>query len=117
MLRTKPSEQRVRKIIMDAVDYEKEFITTALPVELIGMNSTLMRQYIEYVADRLFVALGCPKVYNSLNPFDWMELMSMPHKTNFFEKRISSYSKASISSAMNSQDPGNTKVFSTTADF
>ncbi|CAM9629390.1 unnamed protein product [Sphacelaria rigidula] len=89
-------EKRVIEIIGDAVDIEKEFITSALPVELIGMNSALMRQYIEFCADRLLVELGCPKQYNVSNPFDWMEMISLQGKTNFFEKRVGEYSKSGV---------------------
>lgn len=74
----------------------QEFITSALPVELIGMNSALMRQYIEFCADRLLMELGCTKRYNSVNPFDWMEMISLQGKTNFFEKRVGEYSKSGV---------------------
>ncbi|CAM9763582.1 unnamed protein product [Ascophyllum nodosum] len=87
---------RVAEIICDAVDIEKEFITSALPVELIGMNSGLMRQYIEFCADRLLVELGCDKRFNSGNPFDWMDMISLQGKTNFFEKRVGEYSKSGV---------------------
>lgn len=89
-------EGRVADIIGDAVEIEKEFITSALPVELIGMNSALMRQYIEFCADRLLVELGCAKRYNATNPFDWMEMISLQGKTNFFEKRVGEYSKSGV---------------------
>lgn len=74
----------------------QEFITSALPVELIGMNSALMRQYIEFCADRLLMELGCEKRYNAVNPFDWMEMISLQGKTNFFEKRVGEYSKSGV---------------------
>lgn len=74
----------------------QEFITSALPVELIGMNSALMRQYIEFCADRLLMELGCEKKFNSANPFDWMEMISLQGKTNFFEKRVGEYSKSGV---------------------
>ncbi len=90
-----PKEQ-VREIIMDAVEIEKEFVTDALPVKLIGMNSDLMSQYIEFVADRLLVELGNEKIYNAINPFDFMEMISIQGKTNFFEKRVGEYQKASV---------------------
>lgn len=77
MLNTKLEQSRVQEIITQAVGIEQEFITDSLPVDLIGMNSKLMRQYIEFVADRLLVALGCSKVYNTVNPFDFMELISL----------------------------------------
>ena len=90
-----PVEQ-VQKIILDAVEIEKEFILDALPVKLIGMNSDLMAQYIEFVADRLLMELGCPKVYDATNPFDFMEMISIQGKTNFFEKRVAEYQKAGV---------------------
>lgn len=74
----------------------QEFITAALPVELIGMNSALMRQYIEFCADRLLMELGCQKRFNSSNPFDWMDMISLQGKTNFFEKRVGEYSKSGV---------------------
>ena len=84
------------KIITDGVELEKEFVTDSLPVKLIGMNSELMCQYVEFVADRLLVELGCPKVYNATNPFDFMEMISLQGKTNFFEKRVGEYQKAGV---------------------
>lgn len=95
-LQNKLTHQRVLDIITDAVKIEQEFITDALPVDLIGMNSRLMAQYIEFVADRLLVALGYPKHYNAANPFDFMELISLQAKTNFFEKRVAEYQKAGV---------------------
>jgi len=92
----KLSVERITEIIADAVLIEQEFVRDALPVELIGMNSKLMCQYIEFCADRLLVALGCPKHYTSANPFDWMELISLQGKTNFFEKRVGEYSKSGV---------------------
>jgi len=83
-------------IITDAVAIEKEFVTDALPVNLIGMNAKLMQQYIEFVADRLLVELGNEKVYNAMNPFDFMEMISLQGKTNFFEKRVGEYQKAGV---------------------
>jgi ribonucleoside-diphosphate reductase beta chain len=91
-----PKEQ-VKQIITDAVEIEKEFVTDALPVKLIGMNADLMSQYIEFVADRLLVELGNEKVYNATNPFDFMEMISIQGKTNFFEKRVGEYQKESRS--------------------
>ena len=93
-------EETVIEIIKDAVDLEKEFVTDALPVKLIGMNSDLMCQYIEFVADRLLVELGCPRVYNSSNPFDFMDMISLQGKTNFFEKRVAEYQKLEYSKKM-----------------
>eukprot|EP01134_Creolimax_fragrantissima_P002410 CFRG2410T1 len=95
-LNRKPSPDIVKRIIMDAVRIEQEFLTDALPVALIGMNHKLMCQYIEFVADRLLVSLGQPKVYKVENPFDWMELISLQGKTNFFEKRVGEYAKSGV---------------------
>jgi ribonucleoside-diphosphate reductase beta chain len=97
-LNNKLSKDRVYEIIMDAVKIEQEFVTDALPVNLIGMNAKLMNQYIEFVADRLIVSLGYPKVYNATNPFDFMEMISLQGKTNFFEKRVAEYQKAGVMS-------------------
>jgi ribonucleotide reductase beta subunit family protein with ferritin-like domain len=88
-------KSRVYEIIKEAVEIEKEFICDALPCRLIGMNSTLMSQYIEFVADRLAVQLGYEKIFNSANPFDFMEMISIEGKTNFFEKRVADYSLSS----------------------
>lgn len=92
----KLSKDQVREIIMDAVEIEKEFVTDAIPVKLIGMNSDLMQQYIEFVADRLLLELGNERVYNTSNPFDFMEMISIQGKTNFFEKRVGEYQKAGV---------------------
>ncbi len=89
-------KETVTKVITDAVDIEKEFITEALPVRLIGMNQDLMKQYIEFVADRLLLELGCEKIYNVTNPFDFMDMISIQGKTNFFEKRVAEYQKAGV---------------------
>ncbi len=89
-------QERIYEIILDAVEIEKEFVTDALPVDLIGMNSKLMGEYIEFVADRLLSSLGCPKHYNTSNPFDFMEMISLQGKTNFFEKRVAEYQKAGV---------------------
>lgn len=96
MLSGKLSKERVQEIIVDAVEIEKEFITDALPVKLIGMNADLMKQYIEFVADRWLVELGNNKYYNASNPFDFMELISLQGKTNFFEKRVGDYQKSGV---------------------
>jgi ribonucleoside-diphosphate reductase beta chain len=104
-------EERIRQIITDAVDIEKDFVTDALPVKLIGMNADLMGQYIEFVADRLLVELGCSKVYNASNPFDFMEMISLQGKTNFFEKRVAEYQKAGVMGDKSSH------AFTTDADF
>ena len=92
----KMSKEKVKEIIVDAVEIEKEFILDALPVKLIGMNSDLMAQYIEFVADRLLLELGNEKEYNVTNPFDFMEMISIQGKTNFFEKRVGEYQKAGV---------------------
>jgi ribonucleoside-diphosphate reductase subunit M2 len=89
-------EERIYEIIGNAVTIECEFVRDALPVELIGMNSKMMVQYIEFCADRLLIALGCEKKYKATNPFDWMESISLQGKTNFFEKRVSEYSKSGV---------------------
>lgn len=98
-IQNKLSKETIQKIIVDAVDIEKEFVTDALPVRLIGMNSELMTQYIEFVADRLLVELGNEKVYNVTNPFDFMDMISIQGKTNFFEKRVGDYQKAGVMSS------------------
>lgn len=95
-LKNKLPEERVLEIIVDAVRIEQEFITDALPVKLIGMNAALMSQYIEFVADRLLGELGLEKYYHATNPFDFMEMISLQGKTNFFEKRVAEYQKAGI---------------------
>ncbi|HEX8350475.1 MAG TPA: ribonucleoside-diphosphate reductase small subunit [Hymenobacter sp.] len=97
-LNNKLPEERVHAIISDAVTIEQEFVTDALPVNLIGMNATTMSQYIEFVADRLLVALGYSKIYNASNPFDFMEMISLQGKTNFFEKRVAEYQKSGVMS-------------------
>ncbi|MBS1522350.1 MAG: ribonucleotide-diphosphate reductase subunit beta [Bacteroidetes bacterium] len=112
MLSGKLSKQEVNHIITDAVDIEKEFITEALPVNLIGMNAKLMSQYIEFVADRWLVELGYDKVYNTTNPFDFMEMISLQGKTNFFEKRVGDYQKSGVLNAASE-----TKAFTLDEDF
>jgi ribonucleoside-diphosphate reductase beta chain len=96
MLSTKLSQEEVHTIIRDAVAIEKEFVSEALPVDLIGMNAKLMQQYIEFVADRWLAELGYAKLYNATNPFDFMEMISLQGKTNFFEKRVGDYQKAGV---------------------
>ena len=91
--KNKLSDEDVHAVIREAVEIEKEFICDALPCSLIGMNSKLMSQYIEFVADRLAVQLGTPKIYKTANPFDFMDLISLEGKTNFFEKKVSEYSR------------------------
>ena len=97
MLQNKPSKETVINIIKEAVDLEIEFITESLPCNLIGMNMELMTQYIQYVADRLLLMLGIEKQYSVQNPFDWMEMISIQGKTNFFEKRVGEYSNVANS--------------------
>jgi ribonucleoside-diphosphate reductase beta chain len=103
--------ETVQEIIMDAVAIEKEFVSDALPVKLIGMNADMMCQYIEYVADRLLLSLGHHKLYHVENPFQWMELISIHGKTNFFEKRVGDYQKAGVMG--NRED----QIFSINEDF
>jgi ribonucleoside-diphosphate reductase subunit M2 len=95
-LNNKISNERIVEIISNAVEIELEFVSDSLPVELIGMNSRLMGQYIKFVADRLLFALGVPKYYNVENPFEWMDMISLTGKTNFFEKRVGEYQKANV---------------------
>ena len=111
MLENKPPKEEAVGIITDAVLFEKEFVTDALPVSLIGMNADLMCQYIEFVADRLLISLGYEKVYNATNPFDFMELISLQGKTNFFEKRVGDYQKSGVMAKKEDQ------VFSLEDDF
>ena len=92
----KVPEERIKQIIVEALDIEREFITESLPVRLIGMNSDLMTQYLEFVADRLLTELGCSKEYNASNPFDFMDMISLQRKTNFFEGRVAEYRKAGV---------------------
>tara|TARA_B100000029_G_scaffold514173_1_gene615997 strand:+ start:4794 stop:5870 length:1077 start_codon:yes stop_codon:yes gene_type:complete len=101
MLKNKPSKEIILTIIKDAVELEKEFITESLPCDLIGMNKNLMKQYIEYVSDRLLLMLGLEKEYNSSNPFEWMEMISVQGKTNFFEKRVGEYANLANSTVGN----------------
>lgn len=110
-IENKLPESRVQQIITDAVAIEKEFVVDAIPVKLIGMNADLMCQYIEFVADRLLVALGCHKVFNATNPFDFMEMISLQGKTNFFERRVSEYKKANVGTSLNE------KIFKIDEDF
>jgi len=120
-LKRRAHPDTVKRIITEAVAIEQEFLTDALPVALIGMNAELMCQYIEFVADRLLVALGCPKYYNSTNPFDFMDMISLQGKTNFFEKRVSEYSKANVkttsTSATAAAAPSNDRSFTVDEDF
>ena len=120
-LKRRPHPDVVRHIITEAVTIEQEFLTDALPVALIGMNSKLMCQYIEFVADRLLVALGNDKVYHVTNPFDFMDMISLQGKTNFFEKRVSDYSKANVNhstpNGTQAEEAASSKTFSLDEDF
>ncbi len=111
MLERKLDPKEVQAIITEAVTFEKEFVTDALPVNLIGMNAELMAQYIEYVADRLLLSLGNEKVYFTENPFPWMDMISLQGKTNFFEKRVGEYQKAGVTSDREKQ------IFAMDEDF
>jgi len=110
-LTNKLQEGRIIDIVKSAVDIEKEFVVNSLPVELIGMNSKLMCEYIEFCADRLIVALGFTKYYSTVNPFEWMEVISLQGKTNFFEKRVGEYAKSRVGVIAEEQ------IFSTDAAF
>ena len=110
MLKDKPSKEIILEIIKEAVNLEIEFITESLPCNLIGMNMNLMKQYIQYVADRLLLMFGIDKIYKVENPFEWMELISVQGKTNFFEKRVGEYSNAANTKAEDN-------VFSLEGDF
>lgn len=110
-LQNRSSKSTVEKIITEAVVIEQEFLTEALPCALLGMNADLMKQYIEFVADRLLVALGNKKVYNASNPFDFMENISLAGKTNFFEKRVSDYQKAGVMAGTNKTEKADTFNF------
>ena len=103
MLQTRLTKDQVYTIIGDAVKIEKEFVSDALPVSLIGMNAKLMSQYIEFVADRWLTELGYPKMFNATNPFDFMELISLQGKTNFFEKRVGDYQKSGVMDSVNNK--------------
>ncbi|CDO68704.1 hypothetical protein BN946_scf184652.g31 [Trametes cinnabarina] len=118
-LKRRPHPEIIRQIITEAVAIEQEFLTDALPCALIGMNSKLMCQYIEFVADRLLVALGDEKYYNVTNPFDFMDMISLQGKTNFFEKRVSDYSKAGVNTSAQSltSEVTTSKNFSLDEDF
>ncbi|NJB71661.1 ribonucleoside-diphosphate reductase beta chain [Saonia flava] len=110
----KVPKERITEIIVDALNIEREFITESLPISLIGMNAKLMTQYLEFVTDRLLVELECEKVYNSSNPFDFMDMISLQGKTNFFEKRVSEYQKAGV---LNKDKDEDSQKISFDADF
>jgi ribonucleoside-diphosphate reductase beta chain len=104
--------KRIKEILVNALDIERMFVTESLPVSLIGMNAKLMTQYLEFVTDRLLVELGCKKEFNTSNPFDFMDMISLQGKTNFFEKRVSEYQKAGVLNKEEEKDK-----FSFDADF
>merc|ERR1711879_475118 len=108
-------EDVVHSIIQGAVNVERKFICDALSCDLIGMNSELMTRYIEFVADRLLTSLGHSKLYNVSNPFDWMELISLQGKTNFFEKRVGEYQKAGVMAGASGQEEN--RGFALDVDF
>ncbi len=110
----KVPKERITEIIVDALNIEREFITESLPVSLIGMNAKLMTQYLEFVTDRLLVELECERVYNATNPFDFMDMISLQGKTNFFEKRVSEYQKAGV---LNKEKDTDSQKISFDADF
>lgn len=103
-LNNKIPNETILEIVTNAVEIEMKFVTDSLPVELIGMNSGLMAQYIKFVADRLLFQLGVPKYYNVSNPFEWMEMISLQGKTNFFEKRVGEYQKAGVKKSGDQQE-------------
>merc|ERR1712048_249767 len=113
--RHKLDDDTIRQIVRSAVSCEQSFICDSLPVDLIGMNSKLMAQYIEFVADRLLHALGHDKIYNTANPFDWMEMISLQGKTNFFERRVGEYAKAGVMASLDKD--GDDNMFTLDADF
>lgn len=110
-MQNKISNERIMEIIHESVLIEMEFITEALPCELIGMNSKLMSVYIQFCADRLLYSLGVPKFYNVENPFEWMDMISMQGKTNFFERRVGEYQKANVKQTVDD------KMFRLDVDF
>ena len=112
----KVPKERIKEIIVNALDIEREFITESLPVSLIGMNAGLMTQYLEFVTDRLLVELGCERVYNTANPFDFMDMISLQGKTNFFEKKVSEYQKAGVLNSGKAND-SDAQEISFDADF
>jgi ribonucleotide reductase beta subunit family protein with ferritin-like domain len=114
-LKNRLTQEEIYELVTEAVIIEKEFIIDSIPCNLIGMNSVLMSNYIEFVADRLIIQLGYTKLYKTSNPFDFMEMISLQGKTNFFEKRVSEYSLAKVSHNLNS-DKGNND-FNVDEDF
>jgi len=117
MLNNKLSQSQIEDIIKPAVVVEKSFVCDSLPVKLIGMNSDMMSDYIEFVADRLVVALGYEKIWGTANPFEWMEIISLQGKTNFFEKRVGEYQKAGVMASMDQQEERKPNDIVFDADF
>jgi ribonucleoside-diphosphate reductase subunit M2 len=117
MLNNKLSQSQIENIIKPAVVVEKKFVCESLPVKLIGMNSDMMSNYIEFVADRLVVALGYEKIWGTANPFEWMEIISLQGKTNFFEKRVGEYQKAGVMASVEQQEERNPHDIVFDADF
>lgn len=115
-LKEKVSKERIKEIIVDALNIEREFITESLPASLIGMNAKLMTQYLEFVTDRLLNELECESVYNVSNPFDFMDMINLQGKTNFFEKRVGEYQKAGVMNSVN-ENKDTVDSFSLDADF
>jgi ribonucleotide reductase beta subunit family protein with ferritin-like domain len=113
LLENKPDQSRVLEIILEAVVIEQEFLTDALPVDLIGMNAGMMKTYIEFVADRLLLELGLPKHFKVVNPFDFMDMISLQGKTNFFEKKVGEYQKSGVMGPRSAS----AKLFSMDQDF
>jgi ribonucleotide reductase beta subunit family protein with ferritin-like domain len=116
-LENKLSEQEIHTLIGEAVAVEKGFVCDALPVSLIGMNASLMSQYIEFVADRLLSDLGYRPLFDSKNPFDWMDMISLEGKTNFFEKRVGEYQKSGVMASLQEDTVGNRMSLNFEADF
>ncbi|EFJ23176.1 hypothetical protein SELMODRAFT_173451 [Selaginella moellendorffii] len=116
LLNVKLDEKRVKEIVSDAVEIERQFVCEALSCDLVGMNARLMSQYIDFVADRLMVVLGYNKLFNAINPFDWMDLISLQGKTNFFEKRVGEYQKASVMAKVSNPEADH-HVFKLDDDF
>lgn len=115
-LKNKVSKERITEIIVEALNIEREFITESLPASLIGMNAKLMTQYLEFVTDRLLSELECEKVYNTTNPFDFMDMINLQGKTNFFEKRVGEYQKAGVMNSVN-ENKDTVDSFALDADF
>jgi ribonucleoside-diphosphate reductase beta chain len=115
-IENKLPEETVKELIAEAVEIEKEFVTSSLPVRLIGMNSDLMCEYIEFVADRLLTSLGCSKMYNTKCPFDFMTNIALENKGNFFEGRIGTYQKSGVMDSTKEKS-GMGKSFTLDADF